>query len=144
MQAFRELLARNLLLITAINLGFACVIAAGLVYNGARIALSERGNELATLRVLGYTRREAARLLLREQTWLTVAGVPIGVMAGSLAAWYFSLRLSTELYRLPFTLSVASIALAGGVVLVAAAASGWGVARRVAALDLVAALKTRE
>lgn len=143
-QAFRELLARNLLLITAINLGFACVIAAGLVYNGARIALSERGNELATLRVLGYTRSEAARLLLREQTWLTVAGVPIGVLAGALAAWYFSLRLSTELYRLPFTLSVASIALAAGVVLAAAAASGWGVARRVAALDLVAALKTRE
>lgn len=143
-RSFRELLARNLLLITAINLGFACVIAAGLVYNGARIALSERGNELATLRVLGYTRREAVCLLLREQAWLTIAGVPIGLMLGALAAWYFSLRLSTELYRLPFTLSVASIALAAGVVLAAAAASGWGVARRVAALDLVAALKTRE
>lgn len=143
-RSFRELLARNLLTITAINLGFACVIAAGLVYNGARIGLSERGGELATLRVLGYTQREASQLLLREQTWTTLAGVPLGLGLGAVAAWYFSLRLSTELYRLPFTLSIASLALAAAVVLVAAAVSGWVVARRVAALDLVAVLKTRE
>lgn len=143
-RSFRELLARNLLTITAINLGFACVIAAGLVYNGARIGLSERGGELATLRVLGYTQREASQLLLREQTWTTLAGVPLGLGLGAVAAWYFSLRLSTELYRLPFTLSIASLALAAAVVLVAAALSGWVVARRVAALDLVAVLKTRE
>jgi len=143
-RSFRELLARNLLLISAINLGFACVIAAGLVYNGARIALSERGSELATLRVLGYTRREAALLLLREQAWLSLAGVPLGLALGAGAAWYFSLRLSTELYRLPFTLSSASLALAAGVVWLAAAVTAWVVARRVAALDLVAVLKTRE
>ncbi len=144
LSTFRELLERNVLLFSSINIGFACAIAIGLVYNGARIALSERGNELATLRVLGYTRGEAASLLLGEQGLLTLIGIPVGLGLGAASAGYFSLRLSTELYRLPFTISAATLTLATLVVVAAAVFSGLVVAWRIRRLDLIAVLKTRE
>jgi putative ABC transport system permease protein len=141
---FRELLARNYLVMAVINLVFAGTIAAGLVYNGARIALSERGYELATLRVLGFTRNETARLLLHEQALLTGAGFPLGLAIGAAVSFWFSLLLTTELYRLPFVLTASMLMQASATVLVAAILSGAVVAMRVRRLDLIAVLKARE
>ncbi len=144
MQSFQEILDRSLTVATLINVLFACVIAFGVVYNGARIALSERGNELASLRVLGFTRREVAVILLGEQGVLTLAAVPVGFVLGSAVCWLLARRLTTELYRIPFVLTRATFGFAFGVVVVAALFSGVLVARRLHRLDLVAVLKTRE
>src|SRR5262249_44238623 len=64
LRSFEKTLAENLLMIKAINVAFACVIACGVVYNNARIALAERSRDLATLRVLGFTRGEVSAILL--------------------------------------------------------------------------------
>ena len=61
---------------------FACALAFGVTYNTARIALSERGRELATLRVLGFTRGEISYILLGEIGVLTLAALPLGVACG--------------------------------------------------------------
>jgi putative ABC transport system permease protein len=140
--SFRDILDRSVLVGSVINVVFACVIALGVVYNGARIALSERGNELATLRVLGFTRREVTVILLGEQAILTLGAVPIGFGVGYGVCWLLARVLDTELYRFPLVLRAPTFAFA--FVVVAAAASGLLVARRLRHLDLIAVLKTRE
>ncbi len=144
LKSFQEILDRSILISTFINIAFACIIAFGVVYNGARIALSERGNELASLRVLGFTRREASTILLGEQAILTLAAIPLGFAFGIALSWLLSLGLNTEFYRMPLLFTSGTFGLSLTVVLASAAASGWLVALRVNRLDLIAVLKTRE
>jgi putative ABC transport system permease protein len=141
---FRDMMDRGIGTMNTINLLFAGIIAFGLVYNGARIALSERGYELATLRVLGFRQREAAALLLGEQGIVTLLGLPIGLALGLALALYFILSMSTDLYRLPFVVTGSTMVWSMASVLLAAVASGAAVAWRLRHLDLVAALKARE
>jgi putative ABC transport system permease protein len=142
--SFGEILDRSMRTVTLVNVAFACVIAFGIVYNSARIALSERGNELASLRVLGFTQREVAWLLLGEQALLAIAALPLGLALGTFVAWLLSRRLDTELYRIPLVLESATFAFAVAVTLAAVTVSGMLVAHRLSSLDLVAVLKTRE
>ena len=144
LKSFEEILDRSIRVSTLINVLFACVIAFGVVYNSARIALSERGNELATLRVLGFTRREAGVILLGEQGVLTLLAIPLGFVLGVAICWFLVTRLSTELYRIPLVLTARTFAFAFLVVALAGVASGFLVARRLNRLDLIAVLKTRE
>lgn len=144
LQSFGEILDRSIVVSTLINILFACVIAVGVVYNSARIALSERANELASLRVLGFTRREVALILLGEQGVLTLLALPFGFAMGAAISWFLVAQLSTELYRLPFVLSARTFGFAALVIMLAAAASAFLVARRINRLDLIAVLKTRE
>lgn len=143
-RSFEQILDRSMRQVTWMEVIFACVIAFGVVYNGARIALSERGNELASLRVLGFTRREVTWLLLGEQGLLTLLAVPLGFALGAWIAWLLVRRLDTELYRIPLVLQGSALAFAVLVVAIAALLSGMLVARRIDRLDLVAVLKTRE
>ena len=102
---------------TAFLVGFATVIAFGIVYNGARIALSERGNELACLRVLGYTRAEIGRILLGEQGLLTVAASPSVSCSALVCPGLLSRFFSRELFRLPLVVNAGTYAFAAIVVL---------------------------
>ena len=142
--SFRDILDKSIRVTTLVNIVFACVIAFGIVYNSARISLSERGNELASLRVLGFTNREVTFILLGEQAVLTLLAIPFGLLLGYWICVVLSERLSTELYRLPLVIERASFAFDIAVVLVAAALSGLLVARRIRTMDLIAVLKTRE
>lgn len=144
LRSFDEILDRSMRTFTLVEVLFACVIAFGVVYNGARIALSERGNELASLRVLGFTRGEVTGLLLGEQALLTLLAVPLGIALGIGIAWLLSTRLDTELYRIPLVIESATLCFAVLVIVFAASISGMLVARRIRRLDLVAVLKTRE
>src|SRR5690606_41053626 len=136
--------ARNL----GVNLGiisaFAGVIAIGVIYNGARIALSEGGRELASLRVLGFTKREVAVILLGEQAVVTLLGIPVGALLGVLYATVWVAALNGEAYRIPLLLPPSSFVLAGAIILGMAAFAGLLVRRRLGELDLIAVLKTRE
>jgi putative ABC transport system permease protein len=87
MRGFEETIAQSFWISISMMVAFACIIAAGIVYNGARVALSERGRELASLRVLGFFRGEVTRLLLGEQALLTIAGLPAGLLLGYGLAW---------------------------------------------------------
>lgn len=129
---------------TAFLVGFASVIAFGIVYNGARIALSERGNELACLRVLGYTRAEIARILLGEQGVLTLLSIPAGFGLGFALSVLLSRFFSRELFRLPLVVNSGTYAFAAIVVSAAAIFSGAVVAQRLRHMDLTAVLKSRE
>jgi len=129
---------------TAFLVGFASVIACGIVYNGARIGLSERGNELACLRVLGYTRVEIGLILLGEQGLLTIASIPVGFILGFALSALLSGFFSRELFRLPLVVNAGTYAFAAMVVVAAAIFSGLIVAERLRHMDLTAVLKSRE
>jgi putative ABC transport system permease protein len=123
---------------------FAAVIAAAMVYNAARIALSERGRELASLRVLGFTRGEVSVLLLGEQAILTAAAIPLGFWIGYRLCAALASAYQWEFFRMPLVVSERTYGFAVVVLVAAALASALAVRRRIDRLDLVAVLKTRE
>lgn len=144
LENFNQTLARTMGTSTAVLIFFACVIAFGVVYNGARIALSERGRELASLRVLGFTQREVGVMLLGEQALLTLLAIPIGWVFGYLLSWLITWAIDTELMRLPLVISSRTVVRASLIVLLAAMLSALLVVRRLRRLDLIEVLKTRE
>jgi putative ABC transport system permease protein len=142
--SFRAIMAQNFEIITAFNLGFAGIIAFGVVYNAARVSLSERSRELASLRVLGFTIGEISLILLGELAVLTVLAVPPGLLVGwGLAEWVL-LSFQNELYRIPLVITRQNVAWSTLSVVAAAALSALAVRRKLDRLDLVAVLKVRE
>jgi putative ABC transport system permease protein len=140
----RDQITQNLMYSVIFNIVFACIIAFGVVYNNARIALGESARELASLRVLGLTRAEISFILLGELAVLTVVALPVGCVMG----WAISVAtgelLNTEVIRLPLKISDFSYAFGCAVVLAASTVSALVVRRRLDHLDLVEVLKSRE
>jgi putative ABC transport system permease protein len=144
LQNFRETMAENMFLQIFLNVMFAGIIAFGVVYNSARVSLSERERELASLRVLGFTRGEISLILLGELAVLTLLALPVGAFIGYVLGQVIMTAFNNEVYRLSFVTSPATIAWSFLIVIAAAGVSGLLVRRRLDRLDLVAVLKTRE
>ncbi|HEX2166251.1 MAG TPA: ABC transporter permease [Longimicrobiales bacterium] len=142
--AFLETSAASMLAFTFVLSLFAAVIAFGVIYNSARISLSERDRELASLRVLGFTRGEVAYILLGELAVLVLLAIPVGFAVGSLASAGLVRQVATDMYRIPLVLSRGTFGLAAAIVLASGLASALIVLRRLNRLDLVGVLKTRE
>ncbi len=141
---FYETMGETMLIFTFINTLLAGIIAFGVVYNSARIALSERGRELASLRVLGFTKGEISYILLGELGVLTLAAIPAGFLIGRGMCAYIAESLRTDLYRVPLILEMNTYAFAATVVLVSACISGLIVRHKLDHLDIIAVLKTKE
>ncbi len=144
LQSFRNTLAENMLLMKTVNVFFAVIIAVGVVYNTARISLSERSRDLATLRVIGFTRAEISLIQLGELAVLTAVAIPVGLILGYGLAALTSANFDTELFRIPLVVSSSTYAFATTVILIATVCSGLIVRRMLDRLDLVSVLKTRE
>ena len=142
--SFRETLAETINFIVFFYVLFACLLATGVVYNAMRISLSERGRDLASLRVLGFTRGEVSYILLGEIALLTVLALPLGCLLGFGLAAVMTEQFETELYRIPMVIEHSTYGASIAVVAAASAACGLLVRRRIDRLDLIAALRTRE
>lgn len=143
-QEFNDTMAETLLIYVSFFAAFACALGFGVVYNSTRIALSERGRELATLRVLGFHRGEISYILLGEAGLLILVGLPLGCLAGAGLGWLMTSAMDSELYRIPLVINSATNATSVLVTLCATALSATVVRRRLDHLDLIAVLKTRE
>jgi len=141
---FNEMMEQTILFFSLITALLGAFVAFGVVYNSARIALSERGRELASLRVLGFTRGEVGYILLGEIGLLTLLALPLGFAFGRALSAYLAAAFASDLYRIPLIVQPATYSLAASVVLISFAASAVLIWRRIAALDLVEVLKTRE
>ena len=140
-EGFRQTTAESIGLLQKIYTLFATIVAFGIIYNSARISLSERARELATLRVLGFTRGEVGAVLVGELVLLTLVALPLGLLLGSGLAAGIITTVNTETVRLPLVLTPANYALAVLTVALASALSAWFAARKLADIDLVSALK---
>ena len=144
LQRFRETLAQNTNVMITIYMLFGGVIAFGVIYNFARISLSEQGRELASLRVLGFSRGDVSNLLLGEIAIVMLVAQPVGWLIGYGIAALAANSFSTEIYRIPLVVHTYVYAWASLVTVAAALISSVVIRRRVNRLDMVAVLKTRE
>jgi putative ABC transport system permease protein len=143
-ETFYTTLAETLLIFVGFFVMFACLLAFGVTYNAARIGLSERGRELATLRVLGFTRWEISYILLGELGVLTLVALPVGCVLGYGLSALIMDAFRTELYRIPLAIQLDTFGVAALTILGATLFSAFLVRRRLDHLDLIAVLKTRE
>jgi len=144
LKQFRNTQVQNLFVMIGVLAGLAGLIAFGVVYNFARISLSEQGREMASLRVLGFTRGEVSTLLLGEIAIVTLFAQPLGWAIGYLIALAMVAGFSNEVYRMALILGPEVYAYSSLIVCLAAVVSGLVVRRRVDRLDMIAVLKTRE
>lgn len=142
--AFRKTTGQMVNTLRTFYFVLAVIVAFGVVYNSARIALSERNRDLATLRVVGFSQREVAAVLLGELTILVLAALPFGLLFGHGLVGYILSAVSTEAVRMPVRIELATYSVALTVVLGAAVASFSVVSRMLRKLDLVGVLKARD
>ena len=141
---FRQTTAASIGLIQKIYMVFAIVVAFGVVYNNARISLAERARELATLRVIGFSRGEVGAVLVTELVILALLAVPFGLLLGTGFAKAILQAVNTETVRLPLILTTHNYAFAVLVVATASILSALVVLRKLNQLNLVGALKAPE
>jgi len=144
LESFRETTARSIGLIRKLYFVLAVIVAFGVVYNSARIALSERSRELATLRVVGFRLSEVRGVLLGELGILVLCALPAGLLFGRMLVLLIMSSFSTETVRMPIVVNTSTYVIASGVVLLAAASSFLVVSRMLSKLDLVSVLKARD
>ncbi len=142
--AFRASTGQSIGMLRQLFLWMAVIVAFGVVYNSARIALSERGRDLATLRVVGLTKREIAGVLLGELSLLVLVALPVGLLFGNSLALYVISAVSNETVRLPPHINPSTYAHSVLVVLTATGASFAMVSLMLSRLDLVSVLKARD
>ena len=144
LEGFQTMIDDNLGVSLAIDFGFALVMALGVLYNTARITLAERARDLASLRVLGFRRREVTAILLGELGALTVVAIPIGLLLGRGAAAGMMESLDTEQLRLPLLIEPWTYAAAALVTIVASMLAGFLAWRRLESIPVVDVLKSRD
>lgn len=143
-QRFREIMQENLVIMLTVYMTLSVIIAFGVVYNSARIQLSERARELATLRVLGFRRGEVSSVLFIEIGVMVATAQPIGWLIGTTLGYVVTESLATDLFRVPLVIESDIYAISSLVVVGAAVISALFVQRRINHLDLVRVLKSRE
>jgi putative ABC transport system permease protein len=143
-QTFRDTIKENIVIQSLIYIAIAAMITIGVTYNSARIQLSERARELASLRILGFTNTEVSYILMGETLLLAIVAQPLGWALGALIAWGMSFAFASDLYTIPVIFKNHTYGFASVVALVAAVASVLVVRRRLDNLDLVSVMKTRE
>ncbi|MEB2313391.1 MAG: ABC transporter permease [Sorangiineae bacterium] len=141
---FEDQSADMVLTLSVVVMAFAATITVGVVYNNARVALSLRSRDLASMRVLGFTRREISSILLGEMAFQVLLALPLGLWFGKLLVLALAATVDPERWRMPIILTSRSYALAALVALLASVASALLVRRRLDRLDLIGVLKTRE
>lgn len=141
---FYESTAQTWLIMALFISLFAGATAFSVVYNNARISLSERSRELASLRVLGFTRGEISYILLGELAVVVLMAIPVGFMLGWALTYFIIWSVQTELYRLPMDISSTTYALSALIVIISAILSALFIRRKINRLDLISVLKTRE
>jgi putative ABC transport system permease protein len=144
LRSFTETTMTFILVFTGIMMIFAVAIAVGVVYNNARVALSERTWELASLRVLGFTRAEVSAVLLYELAIELIVAIPLGLCLGYWMVVFISAHHQAEMFRIPPVIGARSYTIAASIIFVAGVISALIVRHRIDHLDLVSVLKTRE
>ncbi|MEO8114016.1 MAG: ABC transporter permease, partial [Phenylobacterium sp.] len=141
---WRQAMAKAFQITITFYVGFAAAIAFGVAYNTSRISLSERGRDLATLRVLGFGPAECAYILAGELAVLSLAAIPVGLLGGLALAHGLTAAYSRDEIRLPAIIHARSYGVAITAYLTAVVLAAGLVTRRIWGFDLVAVLKTRE
>jgi putative ABC transport system permease protein len=143
-RAFNDTMAESVYIFVGFIFGLAVIITFGVVYNTARISLSERSRDMTSMRVLGFTRGEISYILLGELVLLTLLAIPLGLFIGKFLSWYMIQHIPKEIFRIPLIIENSTYAVSATVVIIASLLSALVVRTRLDHLDLIAVLKTKE
>jgi putative ABC transport system permease protein len=143
-RTFQQQMDENLMLSVTFLVTLSGILSVGVIYNTARIALSERGRELASLRVLGFTRREVATLLFGEQAVITLVAIPLGWLIGRASGAFILSLFDMERYRIPLVIDRSTYLVAAAFAVASALLAGLLVRRNLNRMDILSALKTPE
>jgi putative ABC transport system permease protein len=144
LKAFEKTLARNMQVMNTIMLVFAGVIAFAIIYNSTSITIVERNRELASLRVLGFTREEVGRIVFRENWLLSIFGVFFGIPLGLVLCRVIIVFYNNDLYQLPFYIRSTTFLWTAASIAVFVLIANWTSRRRISGLDMVEVLKSRQ
>lgn len=144
LESFQETIEQNITITTVIYMVIAVLITVGVTYNSSRIQLSERARDLASLRILGFSKSEVSYILIGETALLAVLAQPLGWFLGMGLAAAMVQGFESDLYSIPLVLNRDTFAWASCVVLISAALSALLVRRRLDNLNLIEVMKTRE
>jgi len=143
-QRLRDMNADVMDVWTFVSITLAASVILGVVYNNARIALAARSRDLASLRVLGFSRAEISRVLIGGLALEVLLAVPIGLWLGRRWGELFMAGVDQEMFRWSVVVAPTTYAMATVVTLLAATASALWVRRSLDHLDLIGVLKNRE
>lgn len=141
---FNNTIAGIVLVGAVILATFGMLIAIGVVYNSARIALQEQVWELASLRILGFTRGEVATVLVSALGFQVIVAVPAGLLMGKGLIELIASATGSKSFQIPAVIDPSSYATASLLVVGAAFASFIMIRDRIDRLDLVAVMKSRD
>jgi putative ABC transport system permease protein len=143
-EMFEQQTAGQMRYTTLILTIFASIIACAVIYNNARITLSTRSRDLASLRVLGFRRAEISAILLGELGLLVAVALLPGCLLGRGLVEAMMAQVDPEMYRFPVVVSARTYSFALLTTIGAALASALLVRRKLDHLDLIGVLKSRE
>lgn len=141
---FRKILSRSMKIMTFMTVFFSSVIALSVIYNVTTVSLAERQRELASLRVLGFSREEVGRILYNENFVTGTIGLILGIPFGMSICWFISALFDTELYRFPLHVEPRTFTVSIGLTIVFIVIANLAVRGKIRRLDLVEVLKSRE
>ena len=127
-------------MLTCIALALAFVIC----YNMGLMNFVERTREYATLKVLGYHQREIRRLMLRENNYISIIGVLLGIPPGFLITTIILKMCEYDSMVFPTHVTFPSVAGACAITYVFAFLIQLLLTRKVRSIDMVEALKSVE
>jgi len=129
--------------LVGVMLVFAVVMAAALLFNAMSANVAERSVELGTLHAAGLGRRILGRVVAAENLLLTLAGIPLGLVAGTLLARWFMANYETEGYQWTLRMQPVTYLVVVIGVLAAAFAAQLPVWRRLRHLDVARIVRER-
>jgi putative ABC transport system permease protein len=119
-------------------------MAGGVAFSAARITFAEQERDLATLRVLGFSRAEVSYVLIGELVALALFAVPAGCLIGTLLAIWLMQLFQTDMYSFPFVFNPQGYAFAIAFTLACVLAAALVVRTGIDRLDMIGVLKARD
>lgn len=143
-QGFHETVGGMILSFTMILYFFALAIAGAVIYNSARISFSERGWELASMRILGFKVGATFELLFLDIGIQVMLSLVPGLLLGYWLSFLSTHFVQNDTFKFPLVVNLATYGSAVLLLMFAFLVSGIFLYRKVSGLDFSEALKARE
>ncbi|MFU0561291.1 FtsX-like permease family protein [Gardnerella vaginalis] len=130
--------------VVALIVTLAAGLALAVLFTLASTNISERAREMATLKVLGFYRREVHAYVHKEMLTLTVIGILVGLPLGRLVAGLLTNALRMPSLYFEVEVSPLSYVIAGFATLIFALIVQWSTNPALDRIDPVSSLKSVE
>lgn len=126
-----------------IMLIFSGILGFAIVYNATIMSITERTLEFSSLRVMGFSRKEIFKIIVKENVIMTIIGIIIGMPIGGIMIRSIEEVYSNDLYTIQAPISVETYIFASLSTLLFVFLSQLSTLKKIYKLDFIEALKSR-